>query len=36
MNIDVDGMQYVWRFAYPSIDDKKVYSFTEHVRARRA
>ncbi len=29
MNIDVDGMQYVWRFAYPSIDDKKVYSFTE-------
>jgi cytochrome c oxidase subunit II len=28
MNIDVDGMQYVWRFAYPSIDDKKVYSFT--------
>jgi len=29
MNIDVDGMQYVWRFAYPSIDDKKVYSFTD-------
>jgi cytochrome c oxidase subunit II len=28
MNIDVDGMQYVWRFSYPSIDDKKVYSFT--------
>jgi cytochrome c oxidase subunit 2 len=28
MNIDVDGMQYVWRFTYPSIDDKKVYSFT--------
>jgi cytochrome c oxidase subunit 2 len=28
MNIDIDGMQYVWRFAYPSIDDKKVYSFT--------
>jgi cytochrome c oxidase subunit II len=28
MNIAVDGMQYVWRFAYPSIDDKKVYSFT--------
>ena len=28
MNIDVDGMQYVWRFAYPSIEDKKVYSFT--------
>jgi cytochrome c oxidase subunit II len=21
-------MQYVWRFQYPSIDDKKVYSFT--------
>jgi cytochrome c oxidase subunit 2 len=29
MNIDVDGMQYVWRFAYPSIDDKKVYSYTD-------
>jgi cytochrome c oxidase subunit II len=29
MNIAVDGMQYVWRYAYPSIDDKKVYSFTE-------
>ena len=28
MNIDVDGMQYVWRFAYPRIDDKKVYAFT--------
>jgi cytochrome c oxidase subunit 2 len=28
MNIDIDGMQYVWRFAYPSIDGKKVYSFT--------
>jgi cytochrome c oxidase subunit 2 len=28
MNIAVDGMQYVWRFTYPSIDDKKVYSFT--------
>jgi cytochrome c oxidase subunit 2 len=28
MNIDVDGMQYVWRFAYPSIDGKKVYSYT--------
>jgi cytochrome c oxidase subunit 2 len=29
MNIDVDGMQYVWRYTYPSIDDKKVYSFTD-------
>ena len=29
MNIAVDGMQYVWRYAYPSIDDKKVYSFTD-------
>ena len=29
MNIAVDGMQYVWRYAYPRIDDKKVYSFTE-------
>jgi cytochrome c oxidase subunit 2 len=28
MNIAVDGMQYVWRFAYPSIGGKKVYSFT--------
>jgi cytochrome c oxidase subunit 2 len=28
MNIAVDGMQYVWRYAYPSLDDKKVYSFT--------
>jgi cytochrome c oxidase subunit 2 len=28
MNIDIDGMQYVWRFTYPSIDGKKVYSFT--------
>jgi cytochrome c oxidase subunit II len=29
MNINVDGMQYVWRFAYPSIDGKRVYSFTD-------
>src|SRR5215216_7190796 len=29
MNIAVDGMQYVWRYAYPSIDDKDVYSFTD-------
>jgi cytochrome c oxidase subunit II len=29
MNIAVDGMQYVWRYAYPAIDDKKVYSFTD-------
>jgi cytochrome c oxidase subunit 2 len=29
LNIAVDGMQYVWRFAYPSIDGKKVYSFTD-------
>jgi cytochrome c oxidase subunit II len=29
MNIAVDGMQYVWRYAYPSIDDKQVYSFTD-------
>jgi cytochrome c oxidase subunit 2 len=28
MNIAVDGMQYAWRFSYPSIDRKKVYSFT--------
>jgi cytochrome c oxidase subunit 2 len=29
MNIAVDGMQYVWRYAYPSIEDKKVYAFTD-------
>jgi cytochrome c oxidase subunit II len=29
MNIAVDGMQYVWRYAYPSIDDKRVYAFTD-------
>jgi cytochrome c oxidase subunit II len=29
MNIAVDGMQYVWRYAYPAIDDKKVYAFTD-------
>jgi cytochrome c oxidase subunit II len=29
MNIKVDGMQYAWQFTYPSIDDKKVYAFTD-------
>jgi cytochrome c oxidase subunit II len=29
MNIAVDGMQYVWRYAYPAIDDKEVYAFTD-------
>jgi cytochrome c oxidase subunit 2 len=29
MNIDVDGMQYVWRYTYPSIEGKTVYSFTD-------
>jgi cytochrome c oxidase subunit 2 len=29
MNIAVDGMQYVWRFSYPSLEDKKVYAFTD-------
>ena len=29
MNIAVDGMQYVWRYSYPRIDDKKVYAFTD-------
>jgi cytochrome c oxidase subunit II len=29
LNIAVDGMQYVWRYAYPSIEDKKVYAFTD-------
>ena len=28
MNIAVDGMQYVWRYSYPAIDGKKVYSYT--------
>jgi cytochrome c oxidase subunit 2 len=28
MKINVDGMQYVWRFDYPRIDGKEVYSFT--------
>jgi cytochrome c oxidase subunit 2 len=32
LNIKVDGMQYAWQFTYPSIDDKKVYAFTDmHV-----
>jgi cytochrome c oxidase subunit II len=29
MNIAVDGMQYVWRYSYPSIDDKKVFAYTD-------
>jgi cytochrome c oxidase subunit 2 len=29
MNIKVDGMQYVWQFTYPSLDDKKVFSYTD-------
>ena len=29
LNIAVDGMQYVWRYTYPRIDDKKVYAFTD-------
>jgi cytochrome c oxidase subunit 2 len=28
MNIKVDGMQYVWQFTYPSIDDKRVFTYT--------
>jgi cytochrome c oxidase subunit 2 len=32
MNIAVDGMQYAWRYAYPSIGGKNVFSFTNmHV-----
>ena len=32
MNIKVDGMQYVWQYTYPSIDGKKVFSYTDmHV-----
>jgi cytochrome c oxidase subunit 2 len=29
MNIKVDGMQYVWQFTYPSIDDKRVFTYTD-------
>ena len=29
MNIKVDGMQYAWQYTYPSIDDKRVYAFTD-------
>ena len=29
MNIAVDGMQYVWRYAYPAIEDKEVYAYTD-------
>jgi cytochrome c oxidase subunit II len=29
MNIAVDGMQYVWRYAYPAIDDREVYAYTD-------
>ena len=29
MHINVDGMQYVWRFSYPKIGGKTVYSFTD-------
>jgi cytochrome c oxidase subunit II len=29
MNIKVDGMQYAWQYTYPSIEDKRVYAFTD-------
>ena len=29
MTIAVDGLQYVWRYEYPRIEDQKVYSFTD-------
>jgi cytochrome c oxidase subunit 2 len=29
MNIKVDGMQYVWQYTYPSIDDKRVFAYTD-------
>jgi cytochrome c oxidase subunit 2 len=29
LNIKVDGMQYAWQFTYPSIDDKKVFAYTD-------
>lgn len=28
MNIKVDGMQYVWQFTYPSLEGKRVFSYT--------
>jgi cytochrome c oxidase subunit II len=29
MNIKVDAMQYAWQYTYPSIDDKRVYAYTD-------
>jgi len=29
LNIKVDGQQYVWQYTYPSIDDKKVFAYTD-------
>jgi cytochrome c oxidase subunit 2 len=29
LNIKVDGMQYVWQYTYPSIDDQKVFAYTD-------
>ena len=29
MTIKVDGMQYVWQYTYPSIDDKRVFAYTD-------
>ena len=31
LNIVVDGQQYVWRFQYPSVDNKEVFSYEEMV-----
>ena len=29
LNIKVDGQQYVWQYTYPSIDDKRVFAYTD-------
>jgi cytochrome c oxidase subunit 2 len=31
LNIVVDGQQYVWRFQYPEVDNKEVFSYEEMV-----
>jgi cytochrome c oxidase subunit 2 len=31
LNIVVDGQQYVWRFQYPRVDNKEVFSYEEMV-----
>ena len=29
MNIKVDGMQYVWQFTYPRLEEKRVFTYTD-------